>query len=156
MSDFPQFGREKELETIRDVIKHLHTSGSGFLTASTNMHDGDRTPMSVDDKTDYINSSTRSDKSRTPPTPVFDDSASSRYSTSVSSPGSEIGSFHPPNMPQSDGLRRAALVSIAARPKKVHSVLVFGPPGAGKSTLILSQQAKWRGMFSDRTTHRLF
>lgn len=42
----------------------------------------------------------------------------------------------------SDGLRRVAL-GPPRRPK-THAVVITGPPGAGKSSLILAHQAKWR------------
>lgn len=45
-----------------------------------------------------------------------------------------------------DGLRRLALAP-QGRTHRARAVIVVGDPGAGKSSLILSCQAKWRGNF---------
>jgi hypothetical protein len=108
----------------------MHKSGNGLLTATASLSTEDeRTPMSTEDRTDYITSSVRSEQSQTPPTPVNDDSSSSRYSASVSSPSSEAAMLQPGMLTQPDGLRRAALVSTSARSNKVHSIIIYGPPG---------------------------
>jgi hypothetical protein len=117
---------------IRSVIVGSHATGLGLLPAAISLIDDDKTPMMIDDKSDYINSSVRthSQYSQTPPTPVQDDASLTRYTApSVSSPSSEVSLMFPPGASQSDGLRRAAIVATGVRSRKVHSIVVFGPPG---------------------------
>lgn len=53
-----------------------------------------------------------------------------------------------PAVSASDGLRRSALGPGTVRRPKTHAVVITGPPGAGKSSLILWHQAKWRCEFT--------
>ena len=40
---------------------------------------------------------------------------------------------------------RSGLVAGVVRRPRTHAVVITGPPGAGKSSLVLAHQAKWRG-----------
>ncbi|KAJ7124823.1 hypothetical protein C8R43DRAFT_1090617 [Mycena crocata] len=104
------FGREKELEIVRNVSK---------LTGSNGGDPGD-------EMTDSPQSSVRSDS------PMEDVSM-------TGPPASSSGS----SSAATDNLRRAAL-HTKSRAARTHAVIVVGPPGVGKSSIILANQAKWR------------
>ncbi|KAI0700426.1 histidine kinase [Cytidiella melzeri] len=168
------FGREKELETIRNVIRHastsysrhLGTSNASFIVSSSASH-GTGTAATAEDNHSESGSS-KSEIGVSPsgnPTVSTGGGASSPMNSSGSvslamfvtggqgswSPnptvteggGSSVTETAPSQISGSDNLRRAALGPGSKR-AKTHAVIVCGPPGAGKSTLILAQQAKWR------------
>ncbi|KAJ7456503.1 dual-domain HisK/Mak2 protein kinase [Mycena latifolia] len=122
------FGREKELDIVRNVIRNcsasfsIDISGNGFRSA------GSSAIEMGDDLTDSPHSSVRSDS------PMEDVSTAS-----VMGPASTSGSLF--SVP--DTLRRAAL-HTKSRVARTHAVIVVGPPGVGKSSIILANQAKWR------------
>jgi hypothetical protein len=124
-----QFGREKELEIIREVIKNVYSAGLGFLTASIATHADGATPMTVDEKTDYITSSTRSEASKSPPSPIERTSSTKLSSVSMagSSPTSDIASLYSGSV-RHENLRRTA-ISLSKPRDQVHSIIIYGPPG---------------------------
>jgi hypothetical protein len=173
------FGRERELEMIRNVIRHtssshlrhnsnrdivLRASPTGSQDAATSTHAND----------DDDNASSRSESSQTPATPGvegFANSGSATSSAAMSPSGfspaltapSPITLSPRPRDPwitpnpdytalsvassvtaTTDGLRRAALASAKTRVARVHSVILYGAAGAGKSSLILANQPRWR------------
>jgi hypothetical protein len=136
------FGREKELDTIRNVIRHASTTFSrhvsaskGFITISSSGSQEAGTSACGDENSDAM-SSTMSDHSpgqdnfRGRPPASHDQSMSS--SMSVNSSNSPSGA-----------LRRSAF-SSANRPPRTQAVVIVGPPGAGKSSMVVANQAKWR------------
>ncbi|KAJ3894889.1 hypothetical protein GG344DRAFT_62575 [Lentinula edodes] len=140
------FGREKELELIRNVIRHTNTSFSrhlstseGYIAISSSSGSQETgTAMSVGDDPESLSSSGSISNSGMGPI----DSAgnkSARYS-----PTQDYSSMSfSPSIQTSDGLRRAALIR-KPRSSRAQVVILVGPPGVGKSSMILVNQAKWR------------
>ncbi|KAJ4499295.1 histidine kinase [Lentinula lateritia] len=140
------FGREKELELIRNVIRHTNTSFSrhlstseGYIAISSSSGSQETgTAMSVGDDPESLSSSGSVSNSGMAPI----DSAgnkSARYS-----PTQDYSSMSfSPSIQTSDGLRRAALIR-KPRSSRAQVVILVGPPGVGKSSIILVNQAKWR------------
>ncbi|KAJ7293811.1 dual-domain HisK/Mak2 protein kinase [Mycena rebaudengoi] len=115
------FGREKELETVRNVIRNSSASFSADISASNGFRTlGSSGVDSVDDQVDSPHSSVRS-----------------------LSPMDDISSTSLPSPARSDGLRKPVL-RTKTRGRTTHTVIVEGPPGVGKSSIILANQAKWR------------
>ncbi|KDQ54896.1 hypothetical protein JAAARDRAFT_196280 [Jaapia argillacea MUCL 33604] len=149
------FGREKELETIRNVIRHTTTSYSrhlgaskGLLTASTggSQHTSTGTTTNTGDDKDDSESS-RSGSEMNHHFGMFDGSprmSPARVSQSPVAEHSSVAMSTSASVPASDGLRRVALVPAKSKAARSHTIIVIGPPGAGKSSLILANQAKWR------------
>ncbi|TFK76709.1 dual-domain HisK/Mak2 protein kinase [Pluteus cervinus] len=134
------FGREKELETIRNVIRNVSTSFSrhfaaskGFIAVSS-VGSQDSAMMSTDDLAESLSS--RSDSS------VLNDDASSRAASTAHlyDPGTLSSSN---SMLSANGLRRVAL-RPKSRVSRTQAVIIVGSPGVGKSSMILANQAKWR------------
>ena len=122
-----QFGREKELETIRNIIRHTSTSYSrqlatsrGSFVVSSNGSAG--TP---EDPSDSLSSKSE---------------ASGHMIMSPDSPGSKVSSIELPGapgsgtvtsgstIPTSDGLRRVALAPSQGR-IRTQAVIIMGPAG---------------------------
>ncbi|KAF8167825.1 hypothetical protein B0H34DRAFT_645007 [Crassisporium funariophilum] len=140
------FGRDKELELIRNVIRNTSTSFSGHHSASNgyigaSSSDTHSASASVDDQSETMSSRselhnhlTRLDASpkveveTACDSPVFDNSVSMSCS-----PSSRSG----------ERLRKVVLRS-RSRIARTQAVLVVGPPGIGKSSMVLVNQAKWR------------
>ncbi|KAF4623556.1 hypothetical protein D9613_002054 [Agrocybe pediades] len=135
------FGREKELELIRNVIHNVSTSFSrhfsatkGYFDLSTNGSNN----MSLDDYPDSISSQ-----------------SDSAYMSSMSASSPRMHSTldlniyehsnisHSPSSQSRDGLRKVVLRS-RSRVSRTQAVIVVGPPGIGKSSMVLVNQAKWR------------
>ncbi|KIL70561.1 hypothetical protein M378DRAFT_194875 [Amanita muscaria Koide BX008] len=115
------FGREKELEMIRNVIRNASTSFSrhyshskGFISLSAPSQE--HIAVGNDDISESMSSRTRQSQ------------VESTISTSLHS---------------GDELRRVALRSQSRAPR-TQAVIIVGPPGIGKSSMILANQAKWR------------
>ncbi|KAF7319894.1 Histidine kinase [Mycena kentingensis (nom. inval.)] len=125
------FGREKELEIVRNVIRNCTASFSIDITASSAIRSSGSSGDPADDQTqghtDSPHSSVRSES------PMEDVSMPFPPASSVGS-ASASGTV--------DTLRRAALHTKAR--VRTHAVIVVGPPGVGKSSIILANQAKWR------------
>ncbi|KAI0078477.1 histidine kinase [Panus rudis PR-1116 ss-1] len=152
----PLFGREKELETIRNVIRHTSTNfsrhlgtshGSSFVVdSSAGSASNTGTVGTGDDARSESMSSGKSDASvqHSVFSPSAETASTSTKVNGVKDGGmsSPLGTSSPP-ISASDGLRRAALGPVTRRPK-THAVIITGPPGAGKSSLVLANQAKWR------------
>ncbi|RDB29051.1 Peroxide stress-activated histidine kinase mak2 [Hypsizygus marmoreus] len=146
------FGREKELEIIRNVIRNASTSFSrhfsaakGFLSASTKA-------QGVGTSTGEEHSESTSSRSESPHHGPLDNDTSIRLvSSDRGSPASDWQSSTvslpsmsmSPSMTSGDGLRRVALRS-KTRSSRTQAVIVVGPAGIGKSSIILANQAKWR------------
>ncbi|KAJ7139584.1 dual-domain HisK/Mak2 protein kinase [Mycena epipterygia] len=121
------FGREKELETVRHVIRNCSASFSVDVSSAN----GFKSPGLIEpgeEMTDSPHSSVRSDS------PMEDVSIPS----AAGPPSSSGSSFIP-----ADTLRKTVLHS-KSRVARTHAVIVVGPPGVGKSSIILANQAKWR------------
>ena len=123
----PLFGRDKELETIRNIIRHTSTSYSrqlatsrGSFVVSSNGSAG--TP---EDPSDSLSSKSE---------------ASGHMIMSLDSPGSKVSSIELPGapgsgtvtsgstIPTSDGLRRVALAPSQGR-IRTQAVIIMGPAG---------------------------
>ncbi|TFK40893.1 dual-domain HisK/Mak2 protein kinase [Crucibulum laeve] len=139
------FGRDKELEMIRSVIRNVSTSFSrhfsaskGFIAASGDSQD---TNNVNDDHSDSITSSLSESSHNVAMT--FE--SSPRLSSARTSPVHEnsISVSMSPSLQSGDGLRRVALRS-RNRVSRTQTVLIVGPAGIGKSSMILANQAKWR------------
>ncbi|KAJ7356807.1 dual-domain HisK/Mak2 protein kinase [Mycena albidolilacea] len=125
------FGREKELEIVRNVIRNCSASFSTDVAASNGFKSAGSANEASDEMTDLHSphSSVRSDS----PMPMED----------VSMPAGSASGSGASSLPTTDTLRRAAL-STKSRVARTHAVIVVGPPGVGKSSIILANQAKWR------------
>ncbi|GLB36534.1 putative GAF domain containing protein [Lyophyllum shimeji] len=143
------FGREKELEIIRNVIRNASTSFSrhfatskGCIAASNTISQGVG-PSSTDDLSETL--STGSDSPRNMMTDVGMGSPSHTSSQTPErhTPASPPMTSLSPSLPSTKGLRQMVLRS-GTRPPRNQAVMVVGPPGIGKSSVILVNQAKWR------------
>ncbi|KAJ7459518.1 hypothetical protein B0H11DRAFT_2060049, partial [Mycena galericulata] len=120
------FGREKELEIVRNVIRNCSASFSVDVSGSHGFKSaGSGGTELSEETTDSPHSSVRSDS------PMED-------IVSAIAPSS-AGSLVTPT----DTLRRAAL-HTKSRVPRTHAVIVVGAHGVGKSSIILANQAKWR------------
>lgn len=137
------FGREKELEIVRNVIRNCSASFSTDVAVSNGFKLAGSGNEASDEMTDSHSphSSVRSDS----PMPMED----------VSMPAGSASGSGASSLPTTDTLRRAAL-STKSRVARTHVVIVVGPPGVGKSSIILANQAKWRGICCVHTTLLLF
>ncbi|KAF7367339.1 Histidine kinase [Mycena sanguinolenta] len=130
------FGREKELEIVRNVIRNCSASFSTDISATNGFKSAGSGNDASDEMTDSHHSphsphsSVRSDS----PMPMEDISMPA-VTGSMSGSGSLVSG--------TESLRRAALQSKSRIPR-THAVIVVGPPGVGKSSIILANQAKWR------------
>ncbi|KAH9921391.1 histidine kinase [Fomitopsis serialis] len=137
----PLFGREKELETVRNIIRHTSTSYSRYIGASRNAilagsDSGGTNSSPTEDRSD-----SRSSRSGGSPTP--DPNSPKVGSLRASDTSGTQMSISTGGMTGSDGLRRVALAPSSGR-ARTHAVIILGPPGAGKSSLVLAHQARWR------------
>ncbi|KAJ6569666.1 dual-domain HisK/Mak2 protein kinase [Mycena capillaripes] len=124
------FGREKELEIVRNVIRNCTASFSTDISATNGFKSTGSGGEAGDELTDSPHSSVRSES---PMEDVI--SMSGVPGPSSSSGGSSLLS--------TDTLRRAAL-HTRSRIARTHAVIVVGAPGVGKSSIVLANQAKWR------------
>ncbi|KAJ3575904.1 hypothetical protein NP233_g779 [Leucocoprinus birnbaumii] len=136
------FGRDKELEIIRNVIRNVSTSFSRYFSTSQHVRAPsiqDTGTSTYDDNSDSMSSRSESTKNET----VNDDT--SPQNLSLPSNSSALDSTLSVSGSSGSGskLRRAALRS-GARVARTQIILVVGPPGIGKSSMILANQAKWR------------
>ncbi|KAH8086606.1 histidine kinase [Cristinia sonorae] len=147
----PLFGREKELETIRNIIRHTSTAYSRHMGASngsvvdSSQTQGSTSPagtvVTIDDRSESMSS--KSDVSLS--APVMSPTTSNLGCAPVMTLSGQRNStgLIPPPVSLSDGLRRVAL-GPSPRRNRTHAIVITGPPGAGKSSLVLANQAKWR------------
>ncbi|KZT06226.1 histidine kinase [Laetiporus sulphureus 93-53] len=145
----PLFGREKELETIRNIIRHTSTSYSRHIGVShgsfiISSSDSGTNTGTTEDPSD--SRSSKSEGSAHSPLNASDSHSPKLSSTRPSDPSVttvsvSVSTGAGPS--GSDGLRRVALAPSSSR-ARTHAVIVTGPPGAGKSSLIMAQQARWR------------
>ncbi|KAG2023171.1 atypical/HisK protein kinase [Coprinopsis cinerea AmutBmut pab1-1] len=134
------FGREKELEQIRNVIRNTSTSfsqhhapGKGFITLA-----------STSSGTQAMEASeSNSSRSGSPSTSMAADSVMHPPESHIGHDPSQTTSGSP-SRHASDGLRRAAFRGGRSKYSRTQAVLVVGPPGIGKSSIVLANQAKWR------------
>ncbi|KAH6917111.1 dual-domain HisK/Mak2 protein kinase [Coprinopsis sp. MPI-PUGE-AT-0042] len=127
------FGRDRELETIRSVIRSTsnsfsqhHSASQGFIALSTGPP---HTPEVSDSMSSRSDSPSMSNYSEISPLPLTE-----RSPSIPASPG-KMGPDH---------LRRALFRGGRDRQARTQAVMVVGPPGIGKSSMILANQAKWR------------
>ncbi|KAF9473185.1 hypothetical protein BDN70DRAFT_997771 [Pholiota conissans] len=133
------FGREKELEIIRNVIQTVSNSFSKHFSASKNYNLSLSAGSSHTNHDDYADS--LSSRSESPYASIAGESSprlqpsvdSMEHSTQLS-----VTSMYP-----ADGLRKVMFRS-RSRISRTQTVLVVGPPGVGKSSMILVNQASWR------------
>ncbi|KAA1468392.1 histidine kinase [Dentipellis sp. KUC8613] len=144
------FGRERELDIIRNVIRHASTSFSRYTAFSKGTLS---LSSSQSTKTVESGANADSDDSKSSRSEMSLQNASTRESERADksvlsgippSQDSGIGSIGSPLTSVSDGLRRAALGPPTMRTTHAHGVIVVGPAGVGKSSLVLANQAKWR------------
>ena len=131
----PLFGRDKELETIRNIIRHTSTSYSrqistsrGSFVMSSNGSGATSTVGTGEDPSDSMSSKSE---------------ASGQMAMSPDSPGSKVSSIEnntggagsgtgtvasSSTIPTSDGLRRVALAPSQSR-IRTHAAIILGPPG---------------------------
>ncbi|KAI0286668.1 histidine kinase [Russula aff. rugulosa BPL654] len=136
------FGRERELETIRNVIRHASTSYSRHHVLRGTSHSapaGDRRAMSSDHTRRSLSRSSRSSHG-----------SSAKQSATNDDPGHKLVESSPTVVAASsvsivsDGIRKITLSPPRERGPRAHGVIVVGPAGVGKSSLVLAHQAKWR------------
>ncbi|KAH9075705.1 histidine kinase [Lactarius deliciosus] len=135
------FGREKELDTIRNVIRHASTSysrhnvlrGTSYSTPA-----GSQRTRSTESRRSTSRSSCSGRSAKHPA--ACDDPRPKILAESSSSVAAATSSIHT----VSDGIHRITLSPPRGRGPRAHGVVVIGPAGAGKSSLILANQAKWR------------
>ncbi|KAF9258589.1 dual-domain HisK/Mak2 protein kinase [Marasmius fiardii PR-910] len=141
------FGREKELEMIRNVVRHTNTSFSrqfsaseGYIpiSSSGSQETGTGTGGGPEDHTDSLSS--RSDSGSGGNAAMVVDG---RKGSAGDSNNQDLTMSVSPSIQTSDTLRRVAL---RPRPKvtRAQVIVIAGPPGVGKSSMILVNQAKWR------------
>ncbi|KAF9015434.1 dual-domain HisK/Mak2 protein kinase [Cyathus striatus] len=143
------FGREKELEIIRNVVRNVSTSFSrhfaaskGYIAVSSNgtMAQDASIGTAADDHSDSVTSSSES---------LHPDLPTCESSVGITSPRASPTYEHSlsvsmsPSVQSGDGLRRVAL-RTRTRLSRTQAILVVGPPGIGKSSMVLANQAKWR------------
>ncbi|KAG7090785.1 hypothetical protein E1B28_009870 [Marasmius oreades] len=143
------FGREKELELIRNVVRHTNTSfcrqfseSEGYVPISSSGSQETGTGTGTgggEDHTDSQSSSSRSGSTSGNGHMAVD----GRRGSVGDSNNQDLTMSVSPSVQTSDTLRRAAL---RPRPKATRPqvIVVTGPPGVGKSSMILINQAKWR------------
>ncbi|PFH54726.1 hypothetical protein AMATHDRAFT_268 [Amanita thiersii Skay4041] len=132
------FGRDKELELIRNVIRNTSTSFSrhysaakGYISLSNSGVQDSTICSSHSDSSHSESSNNAGITSDTSPKLL-----SARHSHSHDN--SMSTSLH-----SSDELLKVALRSKNRVPR-TQTVIIVGPPGIGKSSMILVNQAKWR------------
>ncbi|KAK0233760.1 dual-domain HisK/Mak2 protein kinase [Armillaria fumosa] len=138
------FGRDKELELVRNVIRNTSTSFSrhfsaskGYISISSSGSQGTGTGNG-EDHTDSRSSSGISTKSN-----VMNTEVARSVSRSTPYDQSSVSASITSSLQTSDGLLRTSLRS-RPRTARAQVVVVAGPPGVGKSSMILINQAKWR------------
>ncbi|KAK7468476.1 Chk1 protein kinase [Stygiomarasmius scandens] len=147
------FGRDKELEAIRNVIRHTNTSFSRHMSTSDG-HFMSSSAGSQDTGTGGTGTGTGEDAAESVSSQSGSGSAgagndyhpNNKSATTRYSPTQDHSSMTlsiSPSIQTSDGLRRAAL---RARPRssRAQVIVIVGPPGVGKSSMVLVNQAKWR------------
>lgn len=166
-----KFGREKELELIRNVIRHTSTSFSrhfsaskGFITILSSGSQDAGTAVS-EDRSESLSS--QSESSNTPAITNDNNPKPPQTRGSSAYEQSSAAMSLSPTLSHSDGLRRAAF-RTKSRVARAQAVLIVGPPGSvisdviywiwnsypsfrvGKSSMILANQAKWRCRFCSK------
>ncbi|KAJ7922998.1 hypothetical protein B0H13DRAFT_1981220 [Mycena leptocephala] len=111
------------------IVRNCSASFSSDISASNGFKLTASSGEVGDEMADSPHSSTRSDS-------PMEDVISL---PSILGPSSNSGS----SLATTDTLRRAAL-NTKSRAARTHVVVVVGPPGVGKSSIILANQAKWR------------
>ncbi|KAN0138534.1 hypothetical protein V8E53_003522 [Lactarius tabidus] len=134
------FGREKELETIRNVIRHASTSYSRHNVLRGTPHATPAGSQRARSSESRRSSSRSSCSGHSAMHPVVCDDPRKKLAESRSSGAAATSSIHT----VSDGIHKITLSPPRGRGPHAHGVVVIGPAGAGKSSLILANQAKWR------------
>ncbi|EGO02766.1 hypothetical protein SERLA73DRAFT_150394 [Serpula lacrymans var. lacrymans S7.3] len=145
------FGREKELETIRHVIKHTTTSFSRHFSASrgvlgvSSAGSQEQILTSNNDKEDIV-TDTDSDRSVSSLGHMNTEDGAISPLTKMSLHGVHSTAFSaPPAVDFGDVSKRMANKN-KSHSVRAHTIMVVGHPGdrVGKSSLVLANQAKWR------------
>ncbi|KAI9509850.1 hypothetical protein F5148DRAFT_1275037 [Russula earlei] len=129
------FGRERELDTIRNVIRHASTTYSRHNVLRETAYP---TPAGSQRAASSERSRRSSFSAKNPET--CDVPGQKKLIESNSSVGPATSSVNT----VSDGIRKITLSPPRGREPRPHGVVVVGPAGVGKSSLILANQAKWR------------
>ncbi|KAF9072703.1 dual-domain HisK/Mak2 protein kinase [Rhodocollybia butyracea] len=143
------FGRDKELELIRNVIRHTNTSFSRHLSTSegyvaiSSSTGSQETGVGLSDDTAESSSSQSGSLSNSGYQVIMDSGGTKSTSPRMSPVQDHNSVGFSPSVQTSDGLRRAAL-RPKLRSSRAQVVVLVGPPGVGKSSIILVNQAKWR------------
>ncbi|KAF9454975.1 dual-domain HisK/Mak2 protein kinase [Macrolepiota fuliginosa MF-IS2] len=139
------FGRDRELDTIRNVIRNASTSFSRHFMSATVQTQASASSYETGTSTYEDISDSTSSRSESASNATIIDGASPRMpmpsnSTAFDNTTTNLSINSPIS---GEDLRKAALRS-RSRISKTQVVLVVGPPGIGKSSMILANQAKWR------------
>ncbi|KII94402.1 hypothetical protein PLICRDRAFT_695401 [Plicaturopsis crispa FD-325 SS-3] len=156
------FGREKEMEIIRNVIRHTSTSFSrhfsaakGYISISSPGGSQGTQTGTGEDPSESVSSHSTSSHAALPPgegsprlmasnmSPTMDSPSVAASGKTAATVNTSTISATVSSLPPGDGLRRVAL-STKSRVPRAHAVILVGPPGIGKSSIILANQAKWR------------
>ncbi|KAF8665081.1 hypothetical protein AX16_000549 [Volvariella volvacea WC 439] len=182
------FGRDKELELIRNVIRNTSTSFSRHFSASKGLIAVSSSTTNASDSAmgnpedGPSESSSRSDAASNIAMPAprgisvsigvggeqktvisglgslgkgfastgmntgvgGDYAVSSRPPTATIDEGTMTMTPTSPSIPSNMGGLRRVTLRTRTRVARTQAVIVVGPPGAGKSSMILANQAKWR------------
>ncbi|EGO28466.1 STKc type histidine kinase [Serpula lacrymans var. lacrymans S7.9] len=128
------FGREKELETIRHVIKHTTTSFSRHFSASRGVLGVSSAGITDTDSDRSVSSLGHMNTEDGAISPLTKMSLHGVHSTAFSAP---------PAVDFGDVSKRMANKN-KSHSVRAHTIMVVGHPGVGKSSLVLANQAKWR------------
>jgi serine/threonine protein kinase len=123
------FGRDKELEVIRNVIRNTSTSFSRHHSASK-----DQVSVATATKEDTPEDRSESTSS------LSDMQGDNNHS--MATPSEPLAADHA-SWPSSHR-RLPGTWRSRSRVARTQAVFVVGPPGVGKSSMILANQAKWR------------
>ncbi|KXN87566.1 Peroxide stress-activated histidine kinase mak2 [Leucoagaricus sp. SymC.cos] len=142
LQDRFMFGRDSELDIIRNVIRNASTSFSRHFSSSLNAQikggSYDTGTSTYDDNSDSVSSRSESTNNAK----AVDDASPRPFPLWSNSPFE--ASLSPSGASNSGGELRRVAFRNKHRVSKTQVVLVVGPPGIGKSSMILANQAKWR------------
>lgn len=131
------FGREKELDILRNIIRHTSTSYSrqiatsrGSVIISSSNSGGTSTVATGEDPSDSLSSKSEASgpMAMSPDSPnskISVDHVQSSAASGTSGPSTVVSAS---TIPTSDGLRRVALAPSQSR-VRTHAAIILGPPG---------------------------
>ncbi|KIJ68769.1 hypothetical protein HYDPIDRAFT_37202 [Hydnomerulius pinastri MD-312] len=160
------FGRDKELETLRNVIRHSMTSFARSLSsiqghvslprsvpstgsqgtgddddaASASVQSNEESPSVPPAKPDFVSQGNAATGQNGAASPIPSGSLSGRDAQ----PPPLVPGITPDTAAPGPGGLRKVVLERKDRSAKAHTVIIIGPGGAGKSSLVLANQAKWK------------